>query len=250
MKVISTHLVNEIKDSRACGFLIPYMEAITENPSKLIVLMPAALSRNAIDRNKAMYSRFTWHPDWPDANVLAIADPVLQLISSLSGAWFIHPQHDFIKLISDIVREQASKYHIPSEEIVYYGSSLGGFAALQAASLTKGSRAVAEVPQIAFRNWIPGAIQEVETTVLNKPLLEFEKIFPERTDVIQRFLTTRYIPPITLITNTGESRYKEHLEFIEWVQKTSEKSETNLIVTSLVSGHKVLNRDFIVKYIN
>lgn len=243
------HQVSEISDGRAYGYSIDFMQAVPNKPLRMIVLMPAALPGNRANRKKRVYSRFTWISDWPDALVLAFADPALQTSEHLNGAWFIHPTHDFLKLMSDITREKAFEFGIPLSQITFYGSSLGGFGALHLASLTRGSKATVEVPQIAFKNWMPSAVESVEKHVLHEKLDIFEQKFPERVDVTERIKSTGYLPKFKLITNINEIRYQEHLEFSDWASKFSPSTHFNLMVTKMVNGHKVLDRDVIVKYI-
>lgn len=131
MLVISQHMalpeeMHVIEDDRLTELPIHY--AITErtNPEGMVVLMPSALAAGRADRDKIIYTRSSWQGSWPNAQVMSIPDPAIQIDNRLNGAWFINPHHDVISNLADIVKENAAAANIPHERIVFYGSSLGG----------------------------------------------------------------------------------------------------------------------------
>lgn len=116
----------EHSDNRIEGLPIRYVRTEQSNPEGIVVLMPAALNPNREDRERIFYTRSRWADAWPGHEVICFADPALQQDSRLSGAWFIHPEHDIIAALADVVSEIAIELKIPSERIIIYGSSLGG----------------------------------------------------------------------------------------------------------------------------
>lgn len=234
-------------DHRMPGLPIHYRA--THRPladtDSLLVLMPAALTPARPDREKLIASRFTWSSAWPNSEVIAVTDPALQESSRLNGAWFIHPKHDIIAAIAGLAADIASARGIPPHRILFYGSSLGGFGAIAAASVIDGARAVAEVPQIHFANWGRAAVTAVEQELLGCSLEEFGQVHPERLSLPDRLLHSGRVPGILLITNPEETRLGEQLEFLRWIRKSDlpRSGPVEMLSTDRVSGHAVLERD-------
>lgn len=216
-----------------------------DDTDSLLVLMPSALNADRPDRSKQIVRRFSWADCWPAAEVIAVADPVLQLSSALNGAWFIHPEHDVIAAIGQLAAEIADDRGIPGDRITFYGSSLGGFGAIGAASTLDGARAVAEVPQIYFLNWGKAAIRDVEVDVIHEPMQDFAKDHPERVELSARILHSGRIPAIRLITNPTEIRRQEQWEFFEWARESSlpKSGPFEMVTTNSAAGHSVLDRE-------
>lgn len=215
-----------------------------ELTDSLLVLMPAALSGARRSRRGLTVSRFTWAHLWPTSEVIAVADPSLQEAEGLNGAWFIHPDHDIPAAIASLAAEKAEERDIPTERIMFYGSSLGGFGAIAAASTLAGARAAAEVPQIYFRNWIHSAIDDVEKHLIHMPIGEFELRHPEQLSLPDRLLHSGRIPGTLLITNSDELNLDEQTEFAEWARASElpKSGPVEQFITDRVSGHQVLDK--------
>lgn len=159
-------LVEKI-DTRLPSLPIHYLRTSRTRPKSIVVLFPSALNPNRGNRNRRIFVRSTWAKEWPHAEVICFSDPALDLDSRLNGAWFIHPSVDIIRVLADIIRDIASEHSIAEENMVFYGSSLGGFGALMAAACFSEVHAVAEVPQLDFRLWQRRAVLDVEKYLLN-----------------------------------------------------------------------------------
>lgn len=233
-------------DERLPGLPIHYRETRrdSESTDSLLVLMPAALSGTRTDRRRIVISRFTWADLWPTAEVLAVADPALQVSDRLNGAWFIHPDHDIPEAIAAIAAEKAAARGIGAERITFYGSSLGGFGAIAAASALPGARAIAEVPQIHFRTWMRSAVDAVEEHLVRMPIADYARLRPEQLSLPDRLIRSGNVPAIRLLTNPTELRLDEQLEFLEWARTSGlpRSGPIEVFSTDAVSGHGVLDK--------
>lgn len=234
--------ITEHEDTRLDGLPVHYKTASRQNPQSLLVFMPAALPSTRADRSKRIYSRFTWHEMWPTSEAMAFADPSLQQAEELNGAWFIHPEHDVIQAIADITVERAESLGIAPNQIAFYGSSLGGFGAIAAASCIDGARAVAEVPQIDFANWVKSAVTAVEKHITKMPIEEYRQLHPEQLRLQDRLLRSGRVPAIRLITNPDERHHDDQREFFSWARSCDlpKAGPFEFIETSEVSGHAVI----------
>src|SRR5690606_36415632 len=78
-----------------------------------------------------------------------ISDPTLKLYEDLGLAWYIgNKEADVQPIIVEIIKVVATKLNIPLENVILYGSSGGGFAALKFSSLIPEAIAIAINPQI------------------------------------------------------------------------------------------------------
>lgn len=94
------------------------------------------------------FSRFSWRDRFP-GTVVCIADPTLYLDDELKLGWYFGaPDHDVVQHVARIVEVLCAKLGLAVEDTVFYGSSGGGYAAMQcAARLGRGATAVAINPQ-------------------------------------------------------------------------------------------------------
>lgn len=214
--------------------------------NSLVVLMPAALPPKRQHRDRPTFSRWRWAPEWPDSTVVAIADPSMLKAQALDGAWYVDPEADVIRAIADVVLTLAEERGIPREKIVFYGSSLGGFGALMAASTAK-ARAVAEVPQIALQNWFDVPVRAVETHLLDgMPLDEYTAIHPEQVHVWSRWMHEQYIPDHVIITNELDRSFQDCLELLGAARKSPllrSGQQCELVVTAQCEGHEAAPRE-------
>ncbi|OSI08051.1 Uncharacterised protein [Neisseria animaloris] len=117
-----------------------------ESSDKLFVILNGALDRN---RTTALtYHRYSWHPLF-DGSVLYIADPTLFKHSSISLAWYMGDKYTpLYPYLKDFILSVASGLNISTSKLVLYGSSGGGFSAIQLASfIASGALAVCINPQ-------------------------------------------------------------------------------------------------------
>ncbi|WP_161937893.1 hypothetical protein [Serinicoccus chungangensis] len=173
-----------------------------------------------------------------------MADPALRGTPVPDGAWYLDAQHDTIHAIAETVGAEAERRGIPLHRVVYYGSSLGGFGALCAAAVTR-SHAVAEVPQIDFQRWFPGAVRKVEEHVLHGSVAELRAAHPERVDVWERFRHEGHIPSFSIVTNELDRSFQDQLGLVTAVRdhELYRRTQADLVISALTSGHQVLPKE-------
>ncbi|MGO0577038.1 alpha/beta hydrolase family protein [Ornithinimicrobium panacihumi] len=164
----------------------------------------------------------------------------------------MHPFHDVIAAVGQVCQELAERAGIASNRIVFYGSSLGGFSAIAAASQIEGARAVAEVPQIDVSDWFPRPVAALETKLLGKPIDEFRQTHPERLNLKDRLVHAWRAPAIRLITNPEDRSYSEQVDFFTWLRNSQlpAAGPSELILTSDTSGHEVLSQARAVGFVS
>lgn len=227
----------------SAGVDIDYL-LMNEGTDALIVLMSNALVVGREDRRVPAFHRWSWAASWPNCTVISVADPGLRRRPILDGAWYLDAQHDVIRAIAEVAGSVAADRGINEKNVIFYGSSLGGFGALAAAAAAHG-RAIAEVPQIDVARWFPGAVQKIETWVLRQSMAEFRLSHPERLDVWHRFEFEKHIPPFSILTNETDRSFDDQLALLGKVRKHSayEGTTAELVVDARTEGHRVLMKD-------
>jgi len=118
---------------------------IKKDSDKLFVILNGAVADKF--KGGTVYQRWSWHNEFP-GSVLYISDPSLIKHTELSLAWYIGDKDNKIdKDIANLVDRVAD--HLKVSKVIAYGSSGGGFAAIQlACNIKNSSIAVAINPQI------------------------------------------------------------------------------------------------------
>ncbi|WP_146256303.1 alpha/beta hydrolase [Pseudomonas sp. LLC-1] len=131
---------------------------------KAIVFLPSANDKGI----HPYFPRLSWHNELSQqVNVLYINDPFQHLdgYKTPMGSWYVSPIGEFVlpEVSSSI---QSFLFENGIDEVIYYGSSMGGYASLILASLHPDSHAIAECPQL-FMLKHPGS-RYVSENILSK----------------------------------------------------------------------------------
>ena len=113
---------------------------------RLFVLLSGA--RDPSTQPLPKFDRWSWMDMFPGA-VLCISDPTLFLDpDSLHIGWYVGTaRHDWLQSMAELVSTVAAHLAISFDDIICYGSSAGGFAALTLAARLERATAVAINPQ-------------------------------------------------------------------------------------------------------
>lgn len=176
---------------------------------------------------------------------MSLSDPALYSSPDVRAAWFMGTREDIIGALASHIDAVAAKLSISNEDIVLYGSSMGGFGALMISAELPGALAIAEVPQIDMRNYpVRGAIETLERHVVNSSMGDFYKKYPDRVNVLDRFRSTEVIPRFKIVTNRADTGFQEQLHFmnelggVARIAKTSYDHEIHIVAEEI--GHKPL----------
>ena len=125
-----------------------------EKSNKLFVFFSGDALREKL--NPPVFQRWKWADKFP-GHCIFFSDPSLYLDDKLGLAWYSGTDNfDPLASISSFLLNLVNKKSINVDNIVSYGSSGGGFAALRLASFIEGINVVAINPQtniVAYDNW-------------------------------------------------------------------------------------------------
>lgn len=205
------HLVDEYED----GMHIDLFSVFKEGARKVVVFLPSAQPVSS-DPVNPVFHRWSWERGIRGAHVLSFSDPVLYE-ANIHASWFFSDScDDVIKRMEYSLRKILKVFNLNDDDVLFYGSSMGGFGALMLSSLFDGAMAIAEVPQLNMINYpYVSAKKAVSDKVLSgQDFDQFCRIYPEKSSVIERFKSNNYIPPFKLITNSKDEGSREHIEFL------------------------------------
>jgi len=128
---------------------------------KLYVILSGGIAK---ETHVPHFERWTYYSIL-DGNVLIIDDPMLKIFRTqkLCTGWYYGLENSYLENIGKIIDKVASMLSINYKDLVFYGSSAGGYAALYLTSKFEKSKCIAINPQINLkiqRSWINA--QEME----------------------------------------------------------------------------------------
>lgn len=238
-------LVETLQTQLSSGLTFHGVLAKRASSERLVCLMPAAQTGTGTRRAK-LFSRWNWQTLMPAQHVLALSDPALGLNDEIRGAWYLHPTDDLLEEMAGFVLHQIQSLGLTNEQVLFYGSSLGGFGSLSMASLIPGSSAIAEIPQIDVARWpSAGSIRAMETQILGRSFAEHRRILPETVDVRERFLKSNLIPPFVVVSNATDMSIGIQYEFMADTIKSQipKLGQQRILLAEHVSGHSPLPQD-------
>lgn len=165
------------------NWTIPALYYPSEN-NALYVLLPAAVNRKK--SSIPAFNRWTWAKEgmFP-GSTLCISDPTLELHSDLEIGWCLGDKDNCVTTeLAEFVKRIAEVKGVPFENIVFYGSSAGGFAALALSAKLEGSTAVAINPQVdAMAYSVVGQVDLVAQTCFGMTKENVKERFKNRVDM-------------------------------------------------------------------
>lgn len=158
-----------------------------KNSDTLLVLFPSALPKNK--RNLPAFHRWSWCENFTRMDCISVSDPTLFLDDKILGGWMqgltdVWALEETLKHIKLMIKARGYK------KIIFTGSSLGGFCAIQAGCIfDKGEEQVffyAENPQISlYRYWIESHMNLLARVSYGKSSLKEVVDYKFRLDIVQ-----------------------------------------------------------------
>lgn len=106
-----------------------------------------------------VFQRWSWAKTVP-GHFLAISDPILKLSDDIGLGWYIGTQdRDPTETLVSLIAKTASSVGVTAQNIYFYGSSGGGFAALRLAARIPESTAIVINPQIVVTDYASRGVQ-------------------------------------------------------------------------------------------
>lgn len=100
----------------------------------LLVFLPSA--QREANRRVPVFHRWTWSRHFSDCDVMSVSDPILHVDERILGGWLLGNRQTWVLeiVLRHIAKLQQS---LGYEDVVFCGSSLGGFCAIQSGAMAE-----------------------------------------------------------------------------------------------------------------
>lgn len=240
--------VNELKDWPYPNHFFSYFK---KGSTKLVVML-----QGGIDRTKMqlpIFQRWSWAEEI-NASILILNDPTLFDNDLVLGWWQGSEEQYAIPSACQFIKVVINKLGYSCKDILFYGSSAGGFSSLMMAGYLKGSMAIVNNPQINLIKYHRGPVQDLWTNKFRGMSNEevFER-YPTRLSVSEWFKSIHYIPKIVYYQNVKdplhfENHYRPFVQ--DLYQSGIDPNEFQSILYTHSWGHFPLERVKTVSIIN
>lgn len=166
-------------------------------------------------KTRPVFTRHTWQFN---ESVILYNDNTRYVWDGCTGSgWGIGlPGDYFLENIKNIILKISEYFKISNNNILFYGSSMGGFTSIQLATMIKNSHAIAENPQIDARKWMKnfyiknGMYSDLYD---EKNLSKFELY---KLNVLEMIKKENYIPNMIILNDVDKLDLDDHLtDFIK-----------------------------------
>lgn len=223
---------------------------IKSSSDKLLVLGSGSIPYDFKEKfaNRPYFNRVSWSFN---QSTIFYDDPTRSIENvDLLGGWGIGtPDEWYLQEISEIVKIIANKIYDYEKgdqfkNLIFYGSSMGGFMSLQLATLVKNSVCVAEIPQLNLMKW---PYWRTLKSQLFKGLSidEIEEKHLYKLNVFELILKENYIPDAYLILDCSDERdfqtqYTEFLLNLDKLPFEDDKNKIKIRIDGKNNGHEQL----------
>ena len=223
-----------------------------ENSDKLTVLGSGAFNKTKnYDRTKPLFNRWSWTFD---DSTLYYHDPTLYLADDIYAPWGLGtPEVWYLEKIAIITEKIAQLLSVKNNDILFYGSSAGGFTSLMLSILVKDSICLAEVPQFDITSW--GSFwRPLKNASFDMDDKEFVDKYKYRVSVMKLIQEHDYVPNAYILMDcSAEYDFtRQYLPFLKRLNNFTYDIKGNsmkLIIFGKNTGHSALPKDIILSLI-
>ncbi|AWX32567.1 hypothetical protein [Methanosphaera sp. BMS] len=223
-----------------------------DESDKLTVLGSGAFNKEkGYDRTGPWFNRWSWTFD---DSTLYYHDPTLYLADDIYGPWGLGtPETWYLEKISIITAKIAEVMGVRNNDILFYGSSAGGFTSLMLSIMVKDSVCLAEVPQFDITSW--GSFwRPLKNASFDMDDKEFVEKYGNRVSVMKLIQQKEYIPNAYVMMDcSAEYDFtRQYLPFFKRLNNFKYDIKGNsmkLIIFGKNMGHSALPKDVVLSMI-
>lgn len=199
----------EIIYKEALFYLIIKFSSTNKN---FICFSPGAFIRNQVSSKgeiiePPLFNRWSWHKYF-DETVITCADPTIFWDDEIKVGWMIgDSEHWYLETMSIIISKLAKNQKVINDNILFFGSSGGGFVSVCLATLIKNSKVLVNNSQFSLSNYwkslVDYPIELMAHTFDGLSIDEIKEKIAYRMDAIKLFEKENYAPYITYYVNVN-----------------------------------------------
>lgn len=177
---------------------------LKKNSSKAIICGPSAIDAQKV--TAPFFHRWSWAHRFSYSTIV-ISDPTLET-GKFNIGWFLGTENEhFLVKCANIINKLLSQLEILSKDVIFYGSSAGGFSSMMMAAYLKGSKVITQNPQIDVKLYHGDFYSSLlKQNFPNHPPSD------DKLSIISFYKKVGYVPDIYYIQNIYDSHhYDTHL---------------------------------------
>ncbi|WP_429110983.1 hypothetical protein [Aeromonas rivipollensis] len=213
---------------------------------KLVIMFPGSIDRSKI--SPPVYQRWSWHNEIC-ANILSVNDPTLFLAEHLRIGWLLGTKDkDYTALFCEFLNKCLRFIFPDVDELLFYGSSAGGFMAMQVASRYEGCKVLVNNCQTDVLKYRKKHVNDMlGVSFSGMSILDIQETYGERVSLIKRYASSP-MPRVIYMQNIADDFHmKNHfLPFINSFNNVSLGENTSLTIQLYrddKTGHGPLSKD-------
>ncbi len=252
-------LKENIKFDFVCNF--------KKNIDKLLVLGSGVTPRDKIPKLNPYYNRVSWDFKY---STIFYNDPSSYIHNEIYGAWGIGTKENwYLEILAEIIKKIANQLfdykNLYYNNIIFVGSSQGGFMSFMLSVLVKNSMSICDIPQTdILKNYNPS--KKVPFNIYKEKILKhifysnnIDEIYEEfgyRLNFIELMKRENYIPNSYLCLDCSYSIdfYTQYLPFFEQLNQLPFKDEFSNNIRIRIDGknaeHSNMSKECLMKTID
>jgi len=225
-----------------------FLVHLKKDSERLIFCGSGALNANrTYDRTRPHFNRWSWSSRFSES-IIYYNDPTLYIHDDIQGGYGVGTKEDYyLEKIAKIAEIIAKTLNFENKDLLFYGSSAGGFTSLMLSILVKNSFSICDIPQFYINElWSMYWPKFKEHIFKDMSEIEILENYGYRLNVIEMMKKEKYVPnAIILLDCTVERDFdKQYLHFFNDLNKLPYKSHENnikLIINGKYEGHAPIN---------
>ena len=195
----------------------------------MICFGPGAQQRNNTNSKGQLitppfFQRWSWHDEF-DESVVVYADPTFFYDDDIRIGWFVGEKSKwYLENVALIIDAVSSNRKIEHQNILFYGSSAGGFVSIALATLIEGSKALVNNSQFILLNYeeqhLKRLFSYLKKSFRDSSREEIANLVDYRINLVELFKKQKYIPQISYYVNS-DSKSDIHNQCIPFIDEIS-----------------------------
>lgn len=226
-----------------------------KSTEKILIIGSGARNPNTSieDKKRPLFHRWSWKFM---QSVIFYNDPTIYLSPELLGGWGLGTcENWYLKNISLILDEILDTISVENKNVIFYGSSLGGFNSIMLSILMKDTLSIAEIPQFDITKWGYHWNELKKHCFNDMPEEEIKEKYGYKIDVIELIKQEQYIPNAHLILDCSsvydfQNIYLPFFSRLNELPFSEEKNRIRVRIDGKNAGHSILKYEEVINLID
>ena len=181
---------------------------LVDRTQPLIIFGQGLVKRDEVELPR--FQRLDWVGQFRE-NIMILSDPTLELDPELGLGWMLGTaDHYILPRISEVVQRARDQIGLKNQQLLFYGTSAGGFSSLMLASRLEGSSAFVNNPQTDVLKFRRGGVARLLRVAFGGiSIAEAAQRFGTRFSFVEAVLQGATVPRIYYLQNILDADHYE-----------------------------------------